>query len=60
MWFDEASRGDLSLAGKFPCKVLLSEPAAYSHTSCIVVFFAQRVEQIHSTHATKLYQYIKI
>ena len=38
MWFDEASWGDLSLAGKFPCKVHLSEPAAYSHTSCIAVF----------------------
>lgn len=38
MLFDEASRGDLSLAGKFPCKVLLPEPAAFSHTLCIVVF----------------------
>lgn len=54
MWFDEASRGDLSLAGKFPCKVLLSEPAAYSHTSCIVVFLCtkSRADSSYSCYQT--------
>lgn len=38
MLFDDASRGDLSLSGKFPCKILLSKQAAFSHTLCIIVF----------------------
>ena len=54
MWFDEASWGDLSLAGKFPCKVHLSEPAAYSHTSCIAVFLCtgSRADSSHSCYQT--------